>query len=68
MVQPRKGIKEKMERASLLEETKDEIHTPGKEIDEEITEVRKEEIHSLMIQRKKLKKKEKKKVILLQLE
>ena len=53
-----------MERDSLLEETKEEIHVPGEEIDAEITEARKEEIHLW----KKLQKKEKKKFILLQLE
>ena len=44
MVQPQEEIKEKVERVSLLEE----IHVPGEEINEEITEERKEEIHSLM--------------------
>ena len=33
-----------MERVSLLEETKEDIHVPGEEIDEEITEEIKEEI------------------------
>ena len=48
MFQPQEETKEEMERVSLFEGTKEEIHFLGEEIDEEITEERQEKIRSLM--------------------
>ena len=48
MVQTREETKEEIEGVSPQEETKEEVHIPGVEIHQEITEERKKEIHLLM--------------------
>ena len=48
MVQTQEETKEKIERNLPFEETKEDIHVPGEQINLEITKERKEEIHLLL--------------------